>query len=317
MISRESVARTLTVLALLCVSTLCSATEPESFHVRLHRHQRSTDRLFADEGGVLTFDDASGKLVFESNAKNRNKPRETFDIGYEAVTKVVFDVSSRMRGGALVDTMSLGLYEGMIAGNAIAGQVHDYWFYLEHKDGDQNKKLLLEVPKRSSEKIIRKAAAVFGPRVTMSSFPEKGEELMLAQLVDTKSKHSMTVDQQNHPLPEAKADKATVVVVCPAMASVYTGRRNQFKLHANEQVIAVNKAGTYSFAYLDPGKYRMVSQSENANGFVIELEAGQTYYFLQNTVRGGLKDETSLSRNSPELVSYLLDESYFSDWKLK
>jgi len=30
---------------------------------------------------------------------------------------------------------------------------------------------------------------------------------------------------------------------------------------------------------------------------------------------GAVKWETSLSRNSPELVNYLLDGSYYSDWK--
>jgi hypothetical protein len=76
--------------------------------------------------------------------------------------------------------------------------------------------------------------------------------------------------------------------------------------------------GTYSFAYLDPGKYRLVSQQENANGFEMELEAGREYFFLQNTFQEGLTPQvTALSRNSPELVTYLLNGSYFSDWKNK
>jgi hypothetical protein len=107
------------------------------------------------------------------------------------------------------------------------------------------------------------------------------------------------------------------MVVCPALAARYAGRGNQFRLHANEKVIAVNKQGTYSFAFLDPGKYRLVSQSENAYGFDAELKAGKSYYFLQNTFDGIFKSETSLSRNSPELVMYLLDGSYYADWKPK
>ncbi len=88
-------------------------------------------------------------------------------------------------------------------------------------------------------------------------------------------------------------------------------------MHANDRVVAVNKAGTYSLAYLDPGKYRLVSQSENANGFERELEGGKTYYFLQNTFQGVFRWETKLSHNSKELVTYLMSGTYFSDWSRK
>ena len=50
------------------------------------------------------------------------------------------------------------------------------------------------------------------------------------------------------------------------------------KLHANGRVVAVNEMGTYSFAYLDPGTYRLISRSpDNNNGFDMDLEAGKTY----------------------------------------
>jgi hypothetical protein len=66
-----------------------------------------------------------------------------------------------------------------------------------------------------------------------------------------------------------------------------------------------------------PANTALISQSENAYGFELELEAGKSYYFLQNTFDGMFKRETSLSRNSPELVMYLLDGSYYADWKPK
>jgi hypothetical protein len=75
--------------------------------------------------------------------------------------------------------------------------------------------------------------------------------------------------------------------------------------------------GTYSFAYLDPGKYRLVSQAEDANGFEMELEAGHEYFFLQNAFQGAFKSQTRLSRNSREVVTYLAEGSYLSDWKAK
>jgi hypothetical protein len=137
------------------------------------------------------------------------------------------------------------------------------------------------------------------------------------ELKALQSKQTLKVDKQNHPLPDLKDDKATVVVVCPPLAARDSGKGNQFKLHANGQVVAVNREGTYTFAYLDPGKYRLVSKAENASGFEMELEAGREYFFLQNVFQGVFKAETTLSRNSPELVKYLVDGSYFSDWKPK
>ena len=122
----------------------------------------------------------------------------------------------------------------------------------------------------------------------------------------------------DNPLPELKTDKATIVVVCPPLAARYSGKGRQYKLHANDHVIAVNRPGTYSFAYLDPGKYRLASQAENANGFEIELQAGQVCYFLQNTFQADLDGgQTVLSRNTPELVLYEVGGSYFADWKRK
>jgi len=101
------------------------------------------------------------------------------------------------------------------------------------------------------------------------------------------------------------------------LAARYAGRGNQFKLHANDRVVAVNKPGTYSFAYVDPGTYRLASQAQNANGFEEQLEAGKTYYFLQNTGQGAFKYSTMLSRNSAEVVTYLMSGSYFSVWNRK
>jgi hypothetical protein len=87
------------------------------------------------------------------------------------------------------------------------------------------------------------------------------------------------------------------------------------KLHANDRVVAINEMGTYSFAYLDPGKYRLISQpSEGDNGFETELEAGKTYYFLQSSLHNY---RTLLSRDSGEVVTYLAADTYLSDWKPK
>jgi len=181
----------------------------------------------------------------------------------------------------------------------------------------KTKPVLFEIPKSSSRKIIDKTIGVFGSRGVVNEFPEKGESLEPEKLADFKSKQGRLTNRiDRSPKPERIRLPSSV---CPPLAARDSGKGNQFKLHANDHVVAVNKAGTYSFAYLEPGRYRLISQSANANGFEMELEGGKTYYFLQNTFQGVFKWETKLFRNSAELVTYLLlmSGTYFSDWSRK
>ena len=310
--ANKNMLRIFLLLAAFSAHSLCIAGQVLTFQAKIHRSKSPTNRLLVDKLGGLDFDDGTRKLSFKS------KPGDTFQIPYDSVTKVVFDVTTHMRGGALSQVVSAAGFPGAIAGAAIAGQhVHDYWFYIAYREKDQDRDVLLEVSKNSSKAVIEEANKCFGSRVSVAEFHERGTELDTDKLPDSKSKHSLKIDKQSHPLPENKPDKATIVVVCPPLAARYAGRGNQFKLHANDRVIAVNKAGTYNFAYVDPGKYRLTSQSQNANGFEMQLEGGKTYYFLQNTGQGAFKWSTMLSRNSPEGVTYLLNGSYLSDWKRK
>jgi hypothetical protein len=275
-------------------------------HVKVRRHKSGENRVLVDKVGVLTFDDAAHKLRFKDEAG------DNLEVGYDDVVKVVFEVTTHMRGGALSQII------GGIPGAMIAGKhVNDYWMYVEYKKGEGVEPFLMEIQKESSEKAIDKATAVFGARATTTEFAEKGAVINKDLLRDLQSKHDFKLNKKDHPLPELKPDKALVVVVCPPLAARFAGQGNQFKLHANDRVIAVNKMGTYSFAYLDPGKYLLVSQSENADGFEMQLEAGKDYYFLQNTFQGAWKAQTALSRNTKELVMYELNGAYLSDWKRK
>jgi hypothetical protein len=222
-------------------------------------------------------------------------------------------VTTHMRGGGMSQ------FIGGIAGAALAGKhVNDYWCYLEYKKPDgATAPYLIEVKKESSEQVIAKMKTVFGDRVQITEFAEKPADVDKKQLKALQTKHDHKANAKEHPLPELKADKALVVVVCPPLAARFQGQGNQFKVHANDQVIAVNKMGTYSFAYLDPGKYRLASQSENASGFEMTLEPGKDYYFLQNVFQGTWKGQTSLTRNAKELVMYEMSGAWFSEWKAK
>jgi hypothetical protein len=305
--------RLLPLLGLLLLSASPVVAQKTVFqYVKIHRHRSAEKRVLVDKLGTLTFDDTAKRLIYESDADDH------IDVAYDDVERVVFDSATRMRGGVLAAVVGAAPLAGPITSAAVAGgHVSDYWFYLKYKSGDRDESALLVVPKNSSARVIAEATGVFGIRATVTDYPQKGEAIKMEDLKALKSKQTLRVDKTNHPMPEIRPDKATVVVVCPPLAARYAGKGNQFKLHANDQVVAVNRPGTYSFAYLDPGRYRLVSQTENANGFEMELDAGHEYFFLQNTFQGVFKAETGLSRNSPELVMYLLDGSYFAAWKPK
>ena len=227
----------------------------------------------------------------------------------------IFEVTTHMRGGAFSQIV------GGVAGALIgAGHVNDYWCYLEFRTADGDvEPYLLEIDKDQSPDVIRHMQEVFGDRASIPEFAENAgvEKIEKNLLPNVKSKHDMKADKDNHPIPELQEDKALVVVVSSALAARDTGKGNQVKIHVNDRVEAVNKLGTYSWFYLEPGEYQLVSQAGNASALQITLEAGMDYYFLQNTLSGTFKSNTTLSRHSKEVVMYELNGAYYSVWNRK
>jgi hypothetical protein len=300
--------------ALLGLCSLAWTREQAAFTagVKVRFGKSDTDRRLVDKDAEFLLDDSARKLT----VKNQEHPLE---VSYDDIQKVVFDVSTRMRGGALSQALEAFGAAGGAAATAVAGKhVSHYWCYLEYKGPNGSvQPYMVEFPKEQSQKAIEKMKQVFSERATVAEFPEREETIDKKTLKDLQSKHSLKVDKKNHPLPELKPDKALVVVVCPPLAARYEGKGNQYKLHANDRVVAVNEMGTYTFAYLDPGDYLLVSQTENASGFRMKLEAGKDYYFLQDTFMGAWKARTTLSRHTKELVMYELNGAYYADWKRK
>ncbi len=298
--------RILRALAPLLVLTLVCAAQPTTFPKVKVRFSKPADRRMVDKDVDLTFDDAGNRLT----TRGEHQP---LSVAYGDVQKVVFDVSRHMRGGAMSQVV------GGLVGAAMAAQrVNDYWMYVEYKDKDgKTVPYLMEIDKADADTVIKKSQALFGDRVTITAFTELATDIEKNTLKDLQSKHEMDPNKKDHPTPELKADKALVVVVCPSLAARYAGKGIQFKFHANDKVVAINKWGTYSFVYLDPGEYTLVSQTENASALKIKLEAGKDYYFLQNTFMGTWKAKTGLSRNAKELVTYEMEGAYYSDWKRK
>src|SRR5438105_8344658 len=145
------------VIGSILVPALCCAEPTTTFQAILHRHKSPHNRVLVDKVGTLTFDNDNRKLTFKGDAHDK------LEIPYDAVTKVVFEVTTHMRDGAVPELLTGMGFPGMIAGKAIARQhVHNYWFYLEHGDNNQAEKVLLEVPSNSSKNVIDEAKKVFG-----------------------------------------------------------------------------------------------------------------------------------------------------------
>jgi hypothetical protein len=304
----------ISVWLLLFMASGLSAQKTVFENVKIRRHRSAEKRLLVDKLGTLTFDDSTRKLTFKGEAG------DDIQAGYDDVEKVEAEVTTHMRaGGASRALIFVEIPVGAIAASVIGGaHVNSHWLYLLYRSGGGEVPVLIELPQASSEQIISKAIALFGDRMNVSNFPEKAADIKPDDLKGLKSKQVVKVDEKNHPLPETKPDKATLVIACPTLPGHRAGSGVDFRLFAGDQVVAINRLGTYSFAYLQPGKYKLVSQGNNVNGFEMDLEAGREYFFLQNTFGSGpFPTDTVLSRNSPELVNYLVEGSYFSDWKPK
>jgi hypothetical protein len=299
----------LLLLLLISVSSLSSAADQGpalTVPVKSRFSKSVNDHRLVDKDAFLILDNTIRKLIVRTEL-------HPLDVDYDAVQRIIFDVSTRMRGGAMAEVV------GGLAGTAIASKhVSHYWCYIETRlpDGTMQP-YMIEIPQDWSPKVIQKMQEIFGDKVTVADFPEHEQMIEKSTLKDLQSKHDDRVDTKSHPLPEIKPDKALVVVVCPPTAARAQGMGFQLKLHANDQVIAVNRQGTYSFAYLDPGDYLLATQTENASGFQMKLEAGKDYYFFQDIFMGAWKARTRLSRHTKELVMYEVQGAYFSDWKRK
>lgn len=290
-------------------SLQAQGSQPLTFgDVMVRQHKSEKDRRLVDKGADLILDDNARKLIV--------KAARPIEVSYDAVEKVIFEVTQHMRGmnkGGLLAALG----GGALVGAAVGGQkVKDYLCYLEFRlPGESLRPFVLEIGKDSSDQVIAKMRSLFADKVGVPEY-QLGDEIKEA-LKDVDSKHEVKVIKAARPLPEIKPDKALVVVVCPTPSARAAGKGNQFKLHAGDRVVAVNKMGTWTFGYVDPGEYLMVSQAENANGFGMKLEAGGDYYFLQNVHMGFWKNKTSLARHSRELVAFEAAGAYFADWQRK
>ncbi len=269
------------VFSLFIFATVPSFTQPAVFKDVEARHSPSAkNRPMVETSATLILDDASKKLQVKSSER-------PLDVAYADVQKIIFD--SRF-----------------------------FWCYIEsRKAGGPPQAYMLRIDDGSWDKVTAKVKESLLDRVIMAE-ARNGEAIEHDAVKYSHSSHSVKVDKVNHPIPEVKPDKALVVAACLPMVARSAGRGYPFLLRANDQVIAVNMMGTYSFAYLDPGEYLIISQSKNSDGLKVKLDAGKDYYFLQDARFGGMRSfKTSVSMHRKEVVMYELAGAWYSDWKAK
>jgi len=265
------------------------------------RFSRGKDRLLVEKGADLVFDDAAQRLRIKSS----DRP---LDAAYAQVKRVILERSLR----GTDPSMAIAL------GGLVGAAIHDdtklaSWMYLETEGQPP---LLLLVGKDSTAGLREKVKQVFGDRVTVSEFPEAPEKLDKKTLAQASVKFDVRADKSAHPPPELAPGKALVVVACPPINTRYSGKGNA-KLYVDDQVVAANEMGSYTFFHVEPGEHTLISEMGNASAIKMTFEAGKDYYFLQNTWIGWTSPQTQLSRQSKELVMYEVEGAYFAAWKQK
>jgi hypothetical protein len=281
---------------LLCVTFLVlggeAVTQAEVFkNVRLRSPRSQKDNRLTFKDVHLIVDETAGKLTLKSADESQAKPTE---IKFAQIAKVVFEATSHGRSSFPLSG---------VVGMAVASKkVQDYWCYFEYQSElDGQHKVLLEIDKNSSEKVVQTLRTLLGGKVTEFE-TVSGEDFERKTLPDGETKYQLAFSK-THPFPTVKPDASLIVAVFPTGSMSAT---TVHKLHANDKVILGNVSGTYSFAYLPPGEYQFASQCGTANGMKLKVEAGQAYYFVQSA-RASLKSANEgalLSRDSPDLVLY-------------
>jgi hypothetical protein len=291
------------VFAILVVVVAPSSAAPVVFKdVKTAFTKSATDRELVEKDAELVLDDQARTLVVKSDG-------HPLSVKYDDIQKIVLDTSTRMRGG------KFGMMMGGAVGGAIsAHHVTQSWCYLAYRGQDgASASYMLLLSTESAPTTSDKLKALFGDKVVVAQYPE-ATKIEKETLKDLESKHDLNIDKKTHPMPEAMADKALVVVVCP---QVPQGGTTQMKIHVGDKVELVNRSGTYGFFYLEPGDYQIASQAGNAVALQMKLEAGKEYYLLQEPFMGSTKSGTGLSQHSGELVMFLLDASNHADWTRK
>jgi hypothetical protein len=330
------------ILALLLLLAISTAAQQATFTDVKVRFVKPNKREMDEKGADLVLDHAARRL----RVKSSDRP---LDVSFDDVQKVVVEVDTLGRKanfGASFVGLAAG---GLLFGNTIATSIdkpfdNDHFVYLEYRQPNGSfAPYGLTIGKQSVPQALKELQAAFGDRLLVPRFDEKSEEMDKAQFTsgraaiagpdsvpvlvgDTQQILSgkvplryINTDKQ-HPLPELRPDKALVVVATPATIMKRIGPEKHYGiayLDANYVLVGVTGPGCYTFFYLDPGEYFLVSQTYDFVGLRLKLEAGKDYYFTQSLYAKGFRLRSFLTRHSKELVMYEVAGSLWSDWGLE
>lgn len=271
--------------------------------------------------GTLVFDEAARRAAVTA------KGAPPIEFGYDAVTKVLVepDVRISYSFGAAFAGFALGggLFGGQIADAIKSAAKMDVTVYLEYAAaGATAPPVVFSVGKEQTAAALGRLDAAFGSRVALAGFAGIPVE---APVLDLGPRHLVKANPAEHPIPELRAAKALVVVACPTGTGLDAARTDKYQkwggyILAGNKILALNAPGTYSFFYLDPGDYVLVSHvrtpgsAQSATGLELHLEAGKEYDLIQTIYIAGIF-RSFLRWHSRDLVMHEVANLYWADWQ--
>jgi len=299
---------------LLLASTL--SAQQSTFSDVKARFAKTNEREMDEKGADLVFDASARRL----RVKSSDRP---LDVAYDDVTKVVVEVDTLGRKAGFGASFIGMMAGGLLFSNAIATSIdkpfdNDHFVLLEYKQpGGASASCGLVVSKNAVPAVLQALKATFGDRVMVPVFNEKAEQVEKDTLPAANARFRHKNTDKRLPMPELRPDKALVVVVTPSTIMRRFGPERTYPiaiLHANGVPVGVSCPGCYLFFHLDPGEYSLISQTHDAVGLRMKLEAGKDYYLSQTLYAKGIRLRSFLTRHSKELVMYEVAGSLWSDW---
>jgi hypothetical protein len=306
----------------LPLSADAQQTTPTKIKVRFKDDKK---RQQVDQDAALRIDESARRIVVLS----KEHPRE---LGYDDVQKIIIEPDSHAGnigfGAALTGFVAGGLLFGGKIATAIDNPLKtDHVVYIEPKKPDgKTTPLVLVLEKDSVPEGLKRIKATFGDLVVLPVFDEQPEQIDKKQF---KSAEPFEVKGSalEHPMPLARPEQALVVIAAPLGGSfrpIETNKTTPFYANVlvNDQVLAVNAPGSYSFFYLGPGEHLLITQAMvdkklvDVTGLRIKVEVGKEYYLMQTIyIGGGMK--SFLTRHSREVVMQEVNDLLWSEWKPK
>jgi hypothetical protein len=286
----------------------------------------------------LSFDDADASLGVAPKNLQFARPGEPpapneFRVRYEDVAKVVAENTTHFADengvfGALGWFGPAGAMAGAAAAEiaSIGRDETDYFLYFAERPGVFPGEFVLRVSRGSVAAILQKVKTAFGDRLTVPVLPASSKvetrrwydldpppPPSKAKAGSSSPKYATGLRKEGFEMPALHSDMGLVFAVSPSIQDQYdnVGWGATSVLYANSLPIAINREGTYAFAYLEPGEYQFLSRSgPRASEIRLKVEGGREYYFFQDQA-----NRSQLSMHSKELAMFEIRGSYLAEWR--